>query len=127
MLRAVEFGDDDFTKPIVGVANAFSTITSCNSGLDYPVLCDLKPSGKYVTTDLHKAGGIPQVLKILRGGSTNAVLHLLAIAHAAQVPLTLDAFEMIRARALRARIAQLGNLKLRTTLQEFWPSALSSY
>src|SRR4029079_11444144 len=30
-----------------------------------PVLCDLKPSGKYVTTDLHKAGGIPQVMKML--------------------------------------------------------------
>ncbi|MEG4421482.1 dihydroxy-acid dehydratase [Microcoleus sp. LAD1_D5] len=30
-----------------------------------PVLCDLKPSGKYVATDLHKAGGIPQVMKIL--------------------------------------------------------------
>ncbi len=30
-----------------------------------PVLCDLKPSGQYVATDLHKAGGIPQVMKIL--------------------------------------------------------------
>ncbi len=30
-----------------------------------PVLCDLKPSGKYVATDLHKAGGIPQVMRIL--------------------------------------------------------------
>lgn len=30
-----------------------------------PVICDLKPSGKYVATDLYKAGGIPQVLKIL--------------------------------------------------------------
>jgi dihydroxy-acid dehydratase len=30
-----------------------------------PVLCDLKPSGRYVTTDLHRAGGIPQVMKIL--------------------------------------------------------------
>src|SRR5690242_3767324 len=30
-----------------------------------PVLCDLKPSGQYVATDLHKAGGIPQVRKIL--------------------------------------------------------------
>jgi dihydroxy-acid dehydratase len=30
-----------------------------------PVLCDLKPSGQYVATDLHKAGGIPQVLKLL--------------------------------------------------------------
>jgi dihydroxy-acid dehydratase len=30
-----------------------------------PVLCDLKPSGRYVTTELHRAGGIPQVMKIL--------------------------------------------------------------
>jgi dihydroxy-acid dehydratase len=30
-----------------------------------PVICDLKPSGRYVATDLHKAGGIPQVMKIL--------------------------------------------------------------
>jgi len=30
-----------------------------------PVICNLKPSGQYVATDLHKAGGIPQVLKIL--------------------------------------------------------------
>ena len=30
-----------------------------------PVLCDLKPSGRYVATDLHLAGGIPQVMKIL--------------------------------------------------------------
>jgi dihydroxy-acid dehydratase len=31
-----------------------------------PVICDLKPSGKYVATDLHKAGGIPQVMKVLQ-------------------------------------------------------------
>jgi dihydroxy-acid dehydratase len=30
-----------------------------------PVLCDLKPSGKYLAVDLHRAGGIPQVMKIL--------------------------------------------------------------
>ncbi|XGB40544.1 MAG: dihydroxy-acid dehydratase [Cyanobacteria bacterium LVE1205-1] len=30
-----------------------------------PVICDLKPSGRYVATDLHKAGGIPQVMKVL--------------------------------------------------------------
>ncbi|MBV8883559.1 MAG: dihydroxy-acid dehydratase [Chroococcidiopsidaceae cyanobacterium CP_BM_RX_35] len=30
-----------------------------------PVLCNLKPSGKYVATDLHRAGGIPQVMKML--------------------------------------------------------------
>lgn len=30
-----------------------------------PVLCDLKPSGKYMAVDLHAAGGVPQVLKLL--------------------------------------------------------------
>jgi dihydroxy-acid dehydratase len=29
------------------------------------VLCDLKPSGKYLAVDLHQAGGIPQVMKVL--------------------------------------------------------------
>jgi dihydroxy-acid dehydratase len=37
-----------------------------------PVLCDLKPSGRYVATDLHRAGGIPQVMRILYA---NGVLH----------------------------------------------------
>ncbi len=37
-----------------------------------PVLCDLKPSGRFVATDLHRAGGIPQVMKILL---ENGVLH----------------------------------------------------
>ena len=37
-----------------------------------PVLCDLKPSGRYVATDLHRAGGIPQVMSILLA---NGVLH----------------------------------------------------
>src|SRR5487761_190044 len=37
-----------------------------------PVLCDLKPSGRYVITDLHAAGGIPQVMKILLA---HGVLH----------------------------------------------------
>ncbi|MEI8171439.1 MAG: dihydroxy-acid dehydratase [Rhodoferax sp.] len=30
-----------------------------------PVLCDLKPSGQYLAVDLHRAGGIPQVMKTL--------------------------------------------------------------
>ena len=30
-----------------------------------PVICNMKPSGKYLATDLHAAGGIPQVMKIL--------------------------------------------------------------
>jgi len=37
-----------------------------------PVLCDLKPSGRYVATDFHAAGGVPQVLKILLA---HGVLH----------------------------------------------------
>jgi dihydroxy-acid dehydratase len=34
-----------------------------------PVLCDLKPSGRYLAVDLHKAGGIPAVMKILLDAS----------------------------------------------------------
>jgi dihydroxy-acid dehydratase len=37
-----------------------------------PVLCNLKPSGRYVAVDFHRAGGVPQVLKILL---ENGVLH----------------------------------------------------
>ena len=37
-----------------------------------PVLCDLKPSGRYVATDLHRAGGIPQIMKMLL---THGLLH----------------------------------------------------
>jgi dihydroxy-acid dehydratase len=42
-----------------------------------PVLCDLKPSGRYVATDLHRGGGIPQVMSILLA---NGVLHGDALA-----------------------------------------------
>ncbi|HEU4645410.1 MAG TPA: dihydroxy-acid dehydratase [Burkholderiales bacterium] len=37
-----------------------------------PVLCDLKPSGRYVAVDFHRAGGVPQVLKVLLA---NGALH----------------------------------------------------
>ena len=37
-----------------------------------PVLCDLKPSGRFVAVDFHRAGGVPQVLKMLLA---NGVLH----------------------------------------------------
>ena len=37
-----------------------------------PVLCDLKPSGRFVATDFHRAGGVPQVLKMLL---VNGLLH----------------------------------------------------
>jgi dihydroxy-acid dehydratase len=53
MLRAVGFGDGDFEKPIVGIANAYSTITPCNSGLD--VLARRADSA------LREQGAMPQV------------------------------------------------------------------
>lgn len=53
MLRAVGFGDSDFDKPIVGVANGFSTITPCNMGLN-----DLSLSAERA---LRKAGAMPQM------------------------------------------------------------------
>jgi dihydroxy-acid dehydratase len=53
MLRAVGFGDDDFTKPIVGIANAHSTITPCNAGLD--VLA------REAEAAVRQAGGMPQL------------------------------------------------------------------
>ena len=53
MLRAVGFGDDDFDKPIVGVANGYSTITPCNVGLD--VLADR------ACMALKEAGTMPQL------------------------------------------------------------------
>ena len=34
MLRAVGFKDGDFEKPIIGVANGYSTVTPCNAGLN---------------------------------------------------------------------------------------------
>ena len=52
MLRAVGFGDGDFDKPIVGIANAHSTITPCNAGLN--ILAD---SAEQAMRD---AGGMPQ-------------------------------------------------------------------
>jgi dihydroxy-acid dehydratase len=53
MLRAVGFGDADFDKPIIGVANGYSTITPCNIGLN--LLTDR------AVVALQKAGTMPQV------------------------------------------------------------------
>src|SRR5882724_9826381 len=53
MLRAVGFGDDDFTKPIVGVANGYSTITPCNIGLNI--------LAKRAETALRDSGVMPQM------------------------------------------------------------------
>ncbi|MBD1944106.1 dihydroxy-acid dehydratase [Coleofasciculus sp. FACHB-712] len=53
MLRAVGFGDEDFTKPIVGIANGYSTITPCNMGLN-----DL---AKRAEAGAKVAGAMPQM------------------------------------------------------------------
>lgn len=53
MLRAVGFGDNDFTKPIVGVANGYSTITPCNMGLNGLT--------QRAEAAVRTAGGMPQI------------------------------------------------------------------
>ncbi len=53
MLRAVGFGEGDFEKPIIGVANGYSTITPCNSGLDI--------LARRAEAAIRAAGGMPQL------------------------------------------------------------------
>ncbi|MDO9103183.1 MAG: dihydroxy-acid dehydratase [Candidatus Nitrotoga sp.] len=53
MLRAVGFGDGDFNKPIIGIANAYSTITPCNAGLG-----TLATRAEHAA---HAAGAMPQM------------------------------------------------------------------
>jgi dihydroxy-acid dehydratase len=56
MLRAVGFGDADFEKPIVGVANGHSTMNPCNAGI--------QPLVDRAIEALHDAGAMPQVFGI---------------------------------------------------------------
>src|SRR3954471_599263 len=53
MLRAVGFLDDDFDRPMVGVANLFSDITPCNAHLDR--------LARKACGGARAAGGVPQV------------------------------------------------------------------
>ena len=53
MLRAVGFGDSDFGKPILGIANGYSTITPCNVGLN--------DRAKQAEDAARQAGGMPQM------------------------------------------------------------------
>jgi dihydroxy-acid dehydratase len=53
MLRAVGFGDDDFSRPIIGIANAYSTITPCNAGLN--------ELARAAEAGIKAAGAMPQV------------------------------------------------------------------
>ncbi|MCL4760751.1 MAG: dihydroxy-acid dehydratase [Burkholderiales bacterium] len=56
MLRAVGFGDGDFEKPIVGVANGHSTMNPCNAGI--------QPLGERAIAALSEAGAMPQVFGV---------------------------------------------------------------
>ena len=56
MLRAVGFGDNDFDKPIVGVANGHSTMNPCNAGI--------QPLVDRATAALKEAGAMPQVFGV---------------------------------------------------------------
>src|SRR3982751_1561155 len=56
MLRAVGFGDDDFDKPIIGVANGHSTMNPCNAGI--------QPLVDRAMEALHAAGAMPQVFGV---------------------------------------------------------------
>src|SRR5689334_9787523 len=53
MLRAVGFGDGDFGKPIIGIANGYSTITPCNAGLD--------ELARRAEAAVRAAGAMPQI------------------------------------------------------------------
>ena len=56
MLRAVDFGDDDFQKPIVGVANGHSNMNQCNAGI--------QPLVDRAMAAIREAGGMPQVFGV---------------------------------------------------------------
>src|SRR5437868_13969277 len=56
MLRAVGFGDDDFEKPIVGVANGHSTMNPCNAGI--------QPLVDRAIEALRANGAMPQVFGV---------------------------------------------------------------
>src|SRR5947199_195018 len=56
MLRAVGFGDNDFDKPIVGVANGHSNMNPCNAGI--------QPLVDRAMAALHEVGAMPQVFGV---------------------------------------------------------------
>ena len=56
MLRAVGFGDGDFDKPIVGVANGHSTMNPCNAGI--------QPLAERAVAALEQAGAKPQIFGV---------------------------------------------------------------
>ena len=69
----------------------FYDIHRIGSAMKYLIENDIKPSNIITRKSLENAMTLITVL----GGSTNAVLHLLAIAHTANIPFTLDDFQQI--------------------------------
>jgi dihydroxy-acid dehydratase len=53
MLRAVGFGDNDFNKPIIGIANGYSTVTPCNAGLN--------ELAQRAVSEVRESGAMPQI------------------------------------------------------------------
>src|SRR5260370_23799581 len=53
MLRAVGFHDDDFDRPMIGVASLFSDITPCNAHLDR--------LARKAVEGIRTSGGVPQI------------------------------------------------------------------
>jgi dihydroxy-acid dehydratase len=69
-------GSTNAVLHLLAVAHAANVPLSLDDfaqmGPKVPVLCDLKPSGRYLTVDFHRAGGVPQVMKMLLA---NGLLH----------------------------------------------------
>ena len=64
MLRAVGFGDGDFDKPIVGVANGHSTMNPCNAGIQ--PLVDRAIAALKSTGAMPQVFGVPTITDILK-------------------------------------------------------------
>ena len=75
MLRAVGFNDEDFKKPIVGIANGFSTITPCNVGLNELAIRSEKAT--------RIAGAMPQLF-----GTITSEMYVEIVTSIPQLPLS---------------------------------------
>jgi dihydroxyacid dehydratase/phosphogluconate dehydratase len=123
MLFAAGFDRDALARPIIGVANTWTEIGPCNLHLrdlaTDPRKADVARRAGALVMDVLRAGRRPSSIVTraalenaiasvaATGGSTNAVLHLVAIAREAGVPLDLDDFDRAN-----ARVPVLADLKL---------------
>jgi len=106
MLYPVGFTAADFGKPIVGVPHGHSTMTPCNAGIQSLVNCAVDESARVLVRaieadlkprDIITRKSIADAIAVVMatGGSTNAVLHCLAIAKAAGVKWDIEDFERV--------------------------------